>query len=128
MLGRVITISSFVAAILLILLLSNTTPTTVGPLGLLAVFFLLYVLLIGFFTVLLWVSSGIMARISDIVTTRKPLRVLSLSKCYYLASIIALGPVMMLAMKSIGSLGIYEILLVSIFLIVAIFYITRRDF
>jgi len=128
MLGRVITISSFFAAILLVLLLSNTTPTTVGPLGLLAVFFLFYVVLIGVVTMILLASSRLLSRVSKMVTIRKPLRPLTLRRCYYLASVIALGPVMMLAMKSIGSLGIYEILLVGIFMAVAIFYVIRRDF
>lgn len=128
MLGRLIAISSFVAALLLILLLGNTTPTTVGPLGLLAVFFLLYVVLIGVFTAALWASSRIIARISKIVTVRRPLGAITFRRSYYLSSVLALGPVMMLAMKSIGSLGMYEILLVSIFLLAAIFYVIRREF
>lgn len=128
MLGRAVIISSFVAAVLLILLLGNTTPTTVGPLGLLAVFFLLYVVLIGLITVVLWIFSVGTARLSKIVTVRKPLSSLSLRRSYYLASVVALGPVMMLAMKSIGSLGLYEIALVGLFLTVAIFYVVRRDF
>lgn len=126
--GRVIAISSFVAALLLMLLLGNTTPTTVGPLGLLAVFFLLYVVLIGIVTTVLLVISTLVSKVSKMVTVRRPLQPISLRRSYYLASVIALGPVMMLAMKSIGSLEIYETLLIGIFLAAAIFYVIRRDF
>jgi hypothetical protein len=128
MLGRVLATSSFVAAVTLLILLGNTTPTTVGPLGLLAVFFLLYVLFIGLVTAIIWSVSRLLSRISRMVTVRKPLGKISLRRSYYLASVLALAPVMMLAMKSIGSLGLYEVLLVTLFVGVAIFYVIRRDF
>lgn len=128
MLGRVIAISSLGAGLFLLVLLSNTSPTTIGPLGLLAVFFLLYVVLVGVFTGMIWTVSVAVSRLSKLVTVRRPIGRISLRRSYYLASVVALGPVMMLAMKSIGSLGIYEVLLVCAFLTVAIFYVIRRDF
>lgn len=45
---------------------------------------------------------------------------------YYLCSVIALAPVMLLAMQSVGRLNWYEVVLVLVFEIIAVFYLTRR--
>lgn len=127
MLGKSVAISSIVAAVLLAVLLETTTPADVGPAGLLAVFFLLYVFLVGVITALSWLLNRITVKVSRLVTVRKPLSTVSLKKLYYLSSVLALGPVMMLAMKSIGSLGVYEIILVTLFLSIATLYVNKRD-
>ena len=45
---------------------------------------------------------------------------------YYYASVLALTPVLLLGVKSVGHLGIYEAALIVIFEIVACFYVARR--
>lgn len=127
MLGRVIVLSSVAAAVLLVIILQTTSPSTIGPVGLLAVFFLFYVVILGLVTWLLWLASKSMAYIGRRIMTRRPPQSLSLSKAYYFSSVIALAPVMMLAMQSIGSLGLYEIILIIVFLGVGILYISKRS-
>lgn len=127
MLGRAIVLSSIVAAALLAIILQTTNPSMIGPVGLLAVFFLLYVVILGVVIWLLWVTSKSFAFIGRRLMTRRPPQSLSLSRAYYFSSVIALAPVMMLAMQSIGSLGLYEVILITIFLGVGILYITKRS-
>ena len=112
---------------LLAIILQTTSPSTIGPVGLLAVFFLLYIAVLGVVTWLLWLTSKTFAFIGRRIMTRRPPQSLSLARSYYFSSVIALAPVMMLAMQSIGSLGVYEIILIVIFLGVGILYITKRS-
>ena len=127
MLGKVISISTIVATVLLIIIVQTTNPSTAGPLGLLAVFFLLYVLILGVITELLWVGSHLVQSIGRRFTTKRPPGRLSLQRAYYFSTVLALGPVMALAMLSIGTFGVYEALLIAAFLAVAILYVSRRS-
>lgn len=128
MLGRIIAGSVIIASILLLLMLQTTNPASVGPVGLLAVFFLLYIIMLGVVTEVLWVGSRAVSWLGRrvVVLSRKPLQPLTLARSYYFSTILALGPVMLLAMASIGSLGFYETLLVVIFLVVGTLYISKR--
>lgn len=127
MLGKVIATSTVIATILLIVLLQTTNPSTVGPLGLLAVFFLLYVIMLGVITELLWVGSRFIQTVGKRFTSKRPPSRLSLQRSYYFSTVLALGPVMALAMVSIGSFGIYEIILIGVFLAVGTLYVSRRS-
>jgi hypothetical protein len=127
MLGKVIATSTVVATILLIVLLQTTNPSTVGPLGLLAVFFLLYVIMLGAVTELLWVGSRLVQAVGRKFTSKRPPGRLSLQRSYYFSTVLALGPVMALAMVSIGSFGVYEIILIGLFLVVGTLYVSRRS-
>lgn len=127
MVGKVIVIGTLGAGSALVLLLTTTNPSTVGPLGLLAVFFLLYVVLIGAMTELLWVGSGMVETVGRKVTSKRPPKRLSLTRSYYFSTVLALGPVMALALQSIGSLGIYEIGLIVAFLMIGTLYVSRRS-
>lgn len=127
MLGKVISISTIIATVLLIIIVQTTNPSTAGPLGLLAVFFLLYVLILGVITELLWVGSHLVQSIGRRFTTKRPPGRLSLQRAYYFSTVLALGPVMALAMLSIGTFGVYEALLIAAFLAVAILYVSRRS-
>lgn len=127
MLGKVIVISTAVAAVLLILLLQATSPSTAGPLGLLAVFFLVYVIMLGAITELLWLGSRFFQLVARKFTSKRPPGRLSLARAYYFSTILALAPVMALAMQSIGSLGGYEIILIIAFISVGLLYISRRS-
>lgn len=127
MVGKVIVISTAAAAVLLILLLQTTGPSTAGPLGLLAVFFLIYVIILGITTELLWIGSGLFQTIARRFTSKRPPGRLSLARAYYFSTLLALGPVMALALKSIGSLGIYESVLIVVFIAIGLLYISRRS-
>lgn len=127
MFGRVLTVVLLAAAIALSLLLQSTNPSTAGPVGLLAVFFLLYVLLVCVLTWLLFWLGQAVVYLTRPVVLKKPLQPMSMSHAYYYASIIALAPVMLLAMRSVSQLGVYEIVLVILFVAIGVFYVKKRS-
>lgn len=127
MLGKIIAGSTVIAGIILIIMLQMTNPSTVGPLGLLAVFFLLYIIMLGVFTEALWLGSYGLQVVGRRFTTKRPPGRLSLARAYYFSTILALGPIMALAMQSIGSFGLYESVLIAVFMAVGILYVSRRS-
>lgn len=126
MLGRVIAVSSIGAAIILAILLQMTKPATVGPLGILVVFILMYVSVLGALTFLMFGISRLIVRLSTSVTIRRPLQPLTLKRAYYFSSVIALAPVMIIGMQSVGEVGFYDLLLVVIFVSIGCVYIAKR--
>ena len=127
MFGRILTVVTLAAAIALSLLLQSTNPSTAGAAGLLAVFFLLYIIFVGVITWLLhWVST-VVVYVARPVALKRPLKALTAGRSYYYASIIALAPTMLLAMQSVSQLGFYEVLLVIVFVAIGIFYVKKRS-
>jgi hypothetical protein len=51
---------------------------------------------------------------------------ITLKRAYFFASVLALAPVMLIGMKSIGRANVYEVVLVILFEAVACFYIVRQ--
>ena len=126
MLGRILTVVFLAALIALSLIFQSTNPSQAGPVGLLAVFFLLYI--IGVIAVA-WTIHGVSQLVvvaTKSVVVKKPLQVISLIHAYYFASVIAFAPVILLAMKSVTAIGIYEVLLVATFVVIGVFYIKKR--
>ena len=126
MLGRVIAVSSIGAAIILAILLQMTKPATVGPLGILIVFILMYVSVLGALTFLMFGMSKLIVKLSSSVTIKRPLQPLSLKRSYYFSSVIGLAPVMIIGMQSVGEVGFYDFLLVVIFVCIGCIYIAKR--
>ncbi|MDB5187477.1 MAG: hypothetical protein JWM07_949 [Candidatus Saccharibacteria bacterium] len=126
MLGRVLTISFIMATMLLVIVLQTTTPATIGPLGILFVFVLMYVSVLCALTFLLFISSRMIAKVSSSITLRRPIQPLSLVKAYYFSSVVALAPVMFIGMQSVGEVGFYDLALIIIFVIISCVYITKR--
>lgn len=126
MLGRVLTISLIMATMLLVILLQTTTPATIGPLGILFVFILMYVSVLCALTFLLYISSRVIARLSSSLTVRRPLQRLSLVKSYYFSSVVALAPVMLVGMQSVAEVGFYDVALVISFVVISCVYIAKR--
>lgn len=127
MLGRSIAISGVVAVVVLIITLQLTTPSTIGPLGLLFVFVLIYVAILSMLTFLLYALNRVIIRVSHTMTVRRPVRQLSLQRAYYYSSVVSLAPVMLIGMQSVGVVGIYEILLIAAFTGLTCVYIAKRS-
>ena len=119
----IITVSSLC---LLGILLITTTPATAGPFGLLAVFILAYLSLIGVVALLLTGFSRIIAYLATVMISRKPFEVLTLKRAYYYSTIIAAAPIMLIGLQSVGSVGLYEYLLMVIFIVIGCLYISKR--
>ncbi|MDN5819390.1 MAG: hypothetical protein L0H38_01430 [bacterium] len=126
MLARILLVVSLFSFIGLVVIINASAPSTAGPVGILAVFVLLYLVLLGIITALIYWVSRWGSRLSKGVQLRRPLTRLSLRRSYYFASILALGPVMTLGMQSVGGAGIYELGLVTIFLVIGCIYIAKR--
>jgi hypothetical protein len=120
MLGKVLALSTLCAFVLLSALFQSTSPSSIHPLGILFVFLLIYVLVLGALTFLLYGSILLVAKI------RKKADHLSLRRTYLFASVLALAPIMVVGMSSIGRMGIYEFLLIIAFETVACFYVARQ--
>lgn len=115
--------------LVLLYLLHTTDPVSTGPGGILMTFVIIYLIIAGsLFTVLHWgvrvVSTQIIKRHKRV--TARSYRV-GVRKAYYIASAVAFGPVLLLALNSVRQLRLTDIVLVSLFLALAIFYIIKRQ-
>ena len=129
MFAKIITFMTLVATVLLIFVITSYSPSQAGPGGILTVFFLLYVMFVGLFTALIRWSSWIMRQLQRWVKFGRvrASRELSTQKAYYLASVVALAPVMLVGIGSVGSLHWYEVVLVGLFVAIGYFYIEKRS-
>lgn len=125
--GKVITILTFLAVAGLVFILQTTTPATMGPLGILIVFILFYVSVLGGLTFLLFEGSRIIARVSRRVTVRRPMQAMSLRRAYYFSTLLALAPVILIGMQSVGNVGFYELLLIGALITIGCIYVSKRS-
>lgn len=116
------------SALFLLLILNTTNPLDGGPAAILVVFILLYIVFAGLFFVLL--RSGVRIA-SRIWAQRKTINArewrIGVRRAYYVASVLAFGPVLLLAMQSVGQLQLRDVLLVVALLSLAIFYVIKRS-
>ncbi|MNT32739.1 hypothetical protein D3C72_1686370 [compost metagenome] len=126
MLGKILSIGSVVAVVVLVLLLNQTTPNQAGPLGVLIIFLLMYVVALSGVTFAIHGGSRLVARFSASLTVKRPFRAITFKQSYYYASIIALAPVMLIGMQSVSGINLYDILLVIFFVAIGVVYISRR--
>lgn len=123
MLERVLVVGGIAALCSIFILLQTTSPSSVGPLGILALFVLIYTLSVCLITptmLLLWkIKRQFLVRKRSSVS-------ISLRKAYYYASILALMPTVLLAIGTVGQIGFYDMLLVVFFVIIACIYISKR--
>ena len=126
MLKIIISITTLVSLCFLIMLLNTTTPATAGPFGILMIFILAYILSIGLTTYVLYYSSRIMVRLSIIFRARRPFEAFSFKHAYYYSSVIAALPILLVGLQSVGAVGIYELLLVCMFVGIGVLYVSKR--
>lgn len=97
-----------------VVLMNNYTPLEIGPNGILFFFLLLYIL---FFLV----SVALLSGLAKVLKRAAPGR-----KLVYLASALSFAPVLLLALSTISQLQVQDIVLVVIFELLAIFYVSRH--
>jgi hypothetical protein len=97
-----------------------TSPLQNGPLSVLAVFTLLYLFLVS-------ALYAIAIATFKVVELLGGPHYLNRKQLYYLASVIALGPVFILALNTLGQLEIKEGVLVIVLLVLGCFYVLRRS-
>ena len=114
-LSQVISIISITGLAALILMLNSTSPTEIGPVGVLVFFTTLYVSIFGIFT-------AIMRLFYRLAFKKDTLK----NKDYLYTAILAFGPIMMLMVRSFGAINLWTIGLVIIFLVLAEFLAVKR--
>lgn len=125
-LEKIVAIITVISLCLLALLLNITTPATIGPIGILAVFIFGYLSSLGVVTYLIFWGSRLFVHLGTAFTIKKPLSPISFKVAYYYSTILAAAPVMLIGFQSVGSNGVYEFLLVMLFVVIGWVYITKR--
>ena len=107
---RVVYILPLLVLAFLLFILNVTNPLTVGPIGSLAVFVLIFVLMASSLRVVIMLTFK---------TVQK-------KRVVVFASFIALGAVALLALNSLGQLNILNLFLCAFLVVLAIFYFAHR--
>ena len=126
--SRSVSYGSFIAPIIFVAALvyawTATNPATIGPAGILFVFILLYGFWVSIFFLFVRSAAWFVEHIGLFKTRgviqRAPL------KPYYIASILAFAPVLIIAIQSVNQLTLKDVGLVIAFISLAIFYIFKR--
>ncbi len=120
-----ISLASVVSLCLLVILLNITTPVSVGPFGLIAIFVLMYLLCLGLLANIIYYTSRLYTHLSALLITRRPVVAFSFKRSYYFSTILSSVPVILVGLQSVGRVGIYEYALVFIFGLIGCIYVLK---
>ena len=126
MLRRYLFAITAVSGAMLIIMLTVTNPANAGPLGILGFFVFMYITVLGVLTFLFKSIAAAMLRFAPEGKRRLLGGEISFKHSYYYASVLASVPVMFIALHSVGEVGIYQVLLVVFFIVVAWIYVNNR--
>lgn len=113
--SRLIIIVSIIGLAALTLMLNLTSPTDIGPFGVLLFFTTLYIALFGVITLL-------MMAFYHVAMKRDSLR----NKDYLYSAVLAFGPIMVLMARSFGAINLWTIGLIILFVFLAEFLVAKR--
>ena len=113
--NRIIYIAGILGLAALLIILNYTSPTEIGPSGVLIFFTTLYVVFFCCFVALL----GVFNRLAF---GRDSLR----RRDYLYSSVLAFGPIMLLIARSFGAISLWTITLIALFQFLAIFLVAKR--
>ncbi len=99
----------------LILIFNFTSPTDIGPFGVLLFFTILYAVFFG-------LISAFLLTFDRLAFKRKKLR----HKDYLYAAVLSFGPIMLLMARSFGAINLWTISLIVVFLSLAEFLVYKR--
>ena len=120
-------LSPLMVALLLYLTFQWTDPATVGPEGVLLVFGLVYLECLSIIFVLLRFVAPFTERLLRGQSPAKKLpRSIGARRAYYIASVIAFAPVVLLAMHAFSQVQWMDVVLVAVLITVTTFYIVKR--
>jgi len=114
MFNRLMFLFSLVAVVVILAMMNFTTPTDVGPLGVLVFFVMVYVIVFGIVNLLV----GLFSKASGKKQGKR--------KDRYFAAMISFGPIMLLLVQSFGSLNIITGAGVIFFVALGCFVIKKR--
>ena len=113
--NRVISIISIVGLAALILMLELTSPTEIGPFGVLLFFTTIYIVTFGIITLL-------MQTFMRLAFKRETFR----NKDYLYSAVLAFGPIMFLMARSFGAINLWITGLICLFIFLAEFLVAKR--
>lgn len=113
--NRIISVISIVGLAALILMLELTSPTEIGPFGVLLFFTTVYVVSFGVVTLL---AQSFMR----LAFKRETFR----NKDYLYTAILAFGPIMFLMARSFGAINLWTTGLICLFIFLAEFLVAKR--
>ena len=113
--SRIISCVSIIGLAALILILNLTSPTEIGPFGVLLFFTTLYLTIFGIITL-------VMQAFYKVALGKTTFR----KKDYFSAAVIAFGPIMLLMARSFGAINLWTVSLIFIFVFLAEFLVIKR--
>ena len=124
---RLIYILPVLTAVALLYIWNTINPSEATPGEVLLVFVLLYAFWLSIFFLLARLIFRLYERIkldkTDNVTEIR----FKAHKVYYVASVVAFFPVLVIAMQSIGQLKLTDVILVGVLIGLAVFYVIKRS-
>lgn len=101
--------------VLLLLMLLFTSPTEIGPVGVLL-----------FFTTVYIVSFGLVTKVMQVFLRLAYKKREFRNKDYLYAAVLAFGPIMFLMARSFGAINLWTTLLICLFIALAEFLVAKR--
>lgn len=126
MFSRILAIIGVGSLIGLLYILQTTTPVEAGAVGVLGVFLLSYIVLVVALTFFIFLVHKLILRVFFGDMERRASGAISFKKSYYYASILALGPVIVVSLQSVGKSGFGGLLLVLFLLGLGCLYVSRQ--
>lgn len=117
---RFFAVASLLAVVFLIVVLNLTTPSDVGPLGVLVFFTLGYIVCLGVMVGLCRIFFALLAKM------RRQRLEANRKRSYYYASVLAFVPIVLIFMRSFGELGVLEVFLALLLGIIGCFFVSKR--
>ena len=126
MFSRILAVIGVGAAIGLVYMLQTTTPSEAGAVGVLTVFLLLYITLVSALAFFMFYAYKVIVKLFFGDIERRASSNFGLKRSYYYSSILALGPVMLISLYSVGRGGPLELFLVVALLALGCVYVSRQ--
>lgn len=114
------------SAIVIAAVVNITSPSDMGPFGILLFFASAYGFFMGLFYVLLFFLKRVTLRLNISPAKKAGIETVTSLRLYYYSTVIALFPVIYIGMQSMGSVGIFEMALLVLFEILACFFVYKR--
>jgi len=108
------------AVVFLLTMMNLTTPSDIGPLGVLVFFTLVYAVCLGAMIGLCRVFFMVKQKMQGGRAGA------NYKKSYYFGSILAFVPMLLIFMRSFGELNLLEVFLVILFAVIGCFYVSKR--
>lgn len=123
MIKRIVGLMTICAAAAGLAIMQSSTPSDSHPLVILLVFLLGYVSLAGVLTYVLLVVQWVLCKTA---WRSKSEGRAGFARLFMYGSVMAMAPIILIAIQSIGGVELYEMVLVTVFEAVALFYIRRQ--